>query len=172
MVFTPDWILSDILSEEVGEETFTPDLSEDNNELDLEENEEEEVDRDVDLTIDKSYDVSALSPSESDDSEISDEAHTSVTNISDQSGDPHQISVDLDLGSDIGSEEEEGEEEEDSVYKTERFCHYEEQKKRRESNKRCTTLSDTLHASSWRMPREKNLPADLVSFESFSLSLV
>ena len=151
-------------------------MSEDNNELDLEKKEDEEVDRDVDLTIDKSYDVSAWSPSESDDSEISDEAHTSVTNISDQSGDPHQISVDLDLGSDaeevdsdIGSEEEEGE---DSVYKTEWFCHYEEQKKRRESNKRCTTLFDTLHASSWRMPREKNLPADLVSFESFSLSLV
>ena len=119
-------------------------MSEGNSDLDL--GEDEEADHDNDLTIDQSYDVSAWGLS--DDSDISDEAHTSLTNISDQSEEPqehHQISVDLDKdpGSDLGSSGDEEDSEDDCVYKTEWFCQYEAQKRLLESTMRCITTDLT-----------------------------
>lgn len=124
---------------------MTPDGSEGGSDLDL--GEDEEADHDNDLTIDQSYDVSAWGLSD-DSSDTGDEAHTSLTNISDESEEPqqhHQISVDLDRdpGSDLGSSGDEEDSEDDNMYKTEWFCHYEAQKRLLESNKRCITTDLT-----------------------------
>ena len=90
--------------------------------------------------------MSAWGLSSSDDSDQ--EAHTSLTNISDDQEEEelHQISVELvkDSESDTGSKEDnEDSEEDDSTYKTEWYCQYEEQKRLLESsNKRCSNTTD------------------------------
>ena len=90
--------------------------------------------------------MSAWGLSSSDDSDQ--EAHTSLTNISDdpeEEEELHQISVELvkDSESDEEGSEEEGSEEDDSTYKTEWYCQYEEQKRLLESsNKRCSNTTD------------------------------
>ena len=121
----------------LGEESFTPDVSDEDSDLDLG---EEEADNDNDeVTNDKSYDVSAWGLSEDSDS---DEANTSLTGLSEQSEDglqPQQISIDLDKDSESDEEALEDNEEDDSTYKTEWYCQYEEQKRQLESDKRCIT---------------------------------
>ena len=91
--------------------------------------------------------MSAWGLSSSDDSDQ--EAHTSLTNISDDQEEEeelHEISVELvkDSESDTGSKEDnEDSEEDDSTYKTEWYCQYEEQKRLLESsNKRCSNTTD------------------------------
>ena len=126
--------------EEREEESFTPDISEEDSDLDLG---EEGGDQDNELTADQSYDVSAWGLSSSDDSDQ--EAHTSLTNISDDQEEEEelrQISVELvkDSDNDTGSNEDQ---EDDSTYKTEWYCQYEEQKRLLESsNKRCSNTTD------------------------------
>ena len=119
----------------LGEESFTPDVSEEDSDLEL-----GEADHDNDdVTNDKSYDVSAWGLSEDSDS---DEAHTSLSEESEDALQPQQISVDLDKDSESDEDTQEPSED-DSTYKTEWYCQYEEQKRQLESDKRCTSECDS-----------------------------
>ena len=87
--------------------------------------------------------MSAWGLSSSDDSDQ--EAHTSLTNISDDQEEEelHEINVELVKDSESDEEDEEDSEEDDSTYKTEWYCQYEEQKRLLESsNKRCSNTTD------------------------------